>query len=84
MTMSESLPPPEDVPDPLQTLSAPLAATRYDVALGVILLAFMATAVVALATDLPLVRLLLFPATVGGLVIVDTCYLHPPIDRDPE
>ncbi|WP_114577326.1 hypothetical protein [Saliphagus sp. LR7] len=82
--MSEALPLPEDVPDPLSALAEPIAATRYDVPLGVILAAFVATAVVTFAIGLRSIGLLLFPAAIGILVIVDTCYLHPPIDRDPE
>lgn len=81
--MSEPLPPPEDVPDPLSAMAAPVPATRYDVALAVILLAFVAAGVVALATDLGPIALLVLPAAAGVLVIADTCYLHPPIERDP-
>lgn len=82
--MSEALPPPEDVPDPLSALATPVPVSRYDVALAVILLAFVAAAVVAFVTDLGPIGLLLLPAAVGILVIVDICYLHPPIDRDPD
>lgn len=83
--MSEPPPEPSDVtPDPLSTLALPLAATRYDAALAVILLAFVAAAVVALAVDIGPIAPLVLPAAAGVLVIVDTCYLHPPIGHDPE
>lgn len=76
--MSEPSSPPEDVPDPLSALAAPLPATRYDAALAVILAAFVAAAVIALATDFAPLGVLPLPAVVGTLVIADTCYLHPP------
>lgn len=71
-----------DLPDPLSILAAPIAATRYDAALGVILLSFVASALLGFATGLTSIGSLLVPAVVGFLVIVDTCYLHPPIDGE--
>ncbi len=75
-----SKPPPEDVPDTLSAMAAPVPATRYDVALATVPLSFVTAAVATFATDLAATGALVLPAVVGLLVIVDTCYLRPPLE----
>jgi hypothetical protein len=56
------------------------AVSRYDLALGIIPVAFVVSIAVSAATGLRLIHALAPAALVGILVIVDACYLNPPID----
>lgn len=72
--------PPDATPDPLSALVAPVAATRYDAALAVILVSFVTAPILELATGLGATGALAVPAVVSLLVIVDICYLRPPLE----
>ncbi|MDJ1432935.1 hypothetical protein [Halostagnicola sp. A-GB9-2] len=76
---------PQDVPkrDPFETLVDVLtAATRYDLALGIIPIAFAVALVAAFVLAVPVQYALLPAAVVGAVVVVDACYLNPPVDPD--
>ncbi|SFS38179.1 hypothetical protein [Halostagnicola kamekurae] len=75
----------QDVPerDPFETLVDVLtAATRYDLALGIIPSAFAVALVAASVLGIPVQYALLPAAAVGAMVFADACYLNPPIDPD--
>jgi hypothetical protein len=80
--MSESLFGSDDArQNPLKALIEDLTAvSRYDLVLGVIPITFVVSIVVSAATGLSVVYALAPAALVGILVIVDACYLNPPID----
>ncbi|ELY53721.1 hypothetical protein C492_17223 [Natronococcus jeotgali DSM 18795] len=63
-------------------LGALTAVTRYDLALGLIPLAFAGSAIASAATEPGLEQSLVPAALVGILAIVDACSLNPPIDAD--
>ncbi|SEH13290.1 hypothetical protein SAMN04487967_1274 [Natronorubrum sediminis] len=66
------------VPDPLETLIVTLAAaSRYDVLLGIIPVAYASAILVAGLSSVPLVLTMLVASLVGVVVIVDACYLNP-------
>ncbi|WP_226482322.1 hypothetical protein [Natrinema amylolyticum] len=68
--------------DPVETLVDVLtAASRYDLLLGIIPLAFAVALVAATVLELSVAQTLLGTAVVGGLAVVDACYLNPPVDR---
>ncbi|WP_255169240.1 hypothetical protein [Natrononativus amylolyticus] len=76
---------PDRDPDPLTTLVEVLtAATRYDFALAVIPLAFVVAVVAATALNLTVIQALVPAAVIGIIVIVDACYLNPPVEPDSE
>ncbi|WP_293031269.1 hypothetical protein [Natronococcus sp.] len=58
------------------------AVTRYDLALGLIPVAIVASVVTSTVTGLGLEQSLVPVALVGVFVIADACYLNPPIDTD--
>ena len=57
------------------------AASRYDLQLGVVPVAFAVALVAANVSSVSVVQAMLVAATIGVLVIVDACYRHPPIDQ---
>ena len=68
--------------DPFDALVDVLAAAnRYDLALGIIPIVFVVALVAASALGVPVPYALAVAAVVGGGVIVDACYLNPPVDR---
>ncbi|PCR92070.1 hypothetical protein [Natrinema ejinorense] len=68
--------------DPLEALVDVLtAATRYDLPLGVIPLAFAVALVTATLLELSGVQTLLIAGVVDAFVVVDACYLNPPVDQ---
>ncbi|MFU8869301.1 hypothetical protein [Natronococcus sp.] len=68
--------------DPFEALVDVLAAAnRYDLALGLIPIAFTVALVAAGALGIPATYALAVAAVVGGAVIADACYLNPPVDR---
>ena len=70
--------------DPFETLVDVLAeASRYDLLLGVVPVAFAVALVVASVLSVSLVEAMFVAATIGVLVIVDACYFNPPIDQGP-
>ncbi|APX97875.1 hypothetical protein [Natronorubrum daqingense] len=69
------------VPDPLETVVATLAAaSRYDVLLGIIPVAYASAILVAGLSSVPLVVTMLVASLVGVVVIADACYLNPPTE----
>ena len=75
----------DDDSDPLETIVEVLtAATRYDFALAVIPMAFVVAVVAATALNLTVIQALVPAAVIGIIVIVDACYLNPPIESDSE
>jgi hypothetical protein len=69
--------------DPFDALIDVLAAAnRYDFALGLVPIAFVVTLVAAHALGVPTLHAIAAAAVVGVGVIVDACYLNPPIDRE--
>ncbi|MFC4437536.1 MULTISPECIES: hypothetical protein [Natrialbaceae] len=56
--------------------------SRYDLELGLILLAFVVSAIVSIVADPSLEQTLVPAAVVGILVIIDACYLNPPINEE--
>ena len=76
---------PQDVPkrDPFETLVDVLtAATRYDLALGIVPSAFAVALVAASVLGIPVQYALLPAAIVGAMVVGDVYYLNPPVDPD--
>lgn len=68
--------------DPFDALVDVLAAVnRYDLALGLIPIAFTVALVAAGALGIPATYALAVAAVVGAGVIADACYLNPPVDR---
>ncbi|SDR28908.1 hypothetical protein [Natronobacterium texcoconense] len=68
--------------DPFDALVDVLAAAdRYDLLLGVVPVAFAVALVVATVANVSMVQAMLVAATIGVFVIVDACYLNPPIDQ---
>ena len=68
--------------DPFDALVDVLAAAnRYDLALGLIPIAFAVALVAAGALGIPVSYALGVAAVVGGGVVADACYLNPPVDR---
>lgn len=68
--------------DPLETLVDVLtAATRYDLLVGIVPLAFAVALVAATVLPVSTVQTLPVAAVVGALAVVDACYLNPPVDR---
>jgi hypothetical protein len=68
--------------DPFDALVDVLAAAnRYDLALGLVPIAFAVALVAAGALGIPVVYALAPAAVVGIGVIADVCYLNPPVDR---
>ncbi|ELZ02920.1 hypothetical protein C482_04656 [Natrialba chahannaoensis JCM 10990] len=66
--------------DPFDALVDILAAAdRYDFTLGVIPVAFVVALIVATVTSVSTPPMLAVAALVGGLAIVDACYLNPPV-----
>ncbi|WP_306054993.1 hypothetical protein [Natronococcus wangiae] len=57
------------------------AANRYDLALGVIPVAFAGALVAAHALGVSVLHALSVAAVIGLAVIVDSCYLNPPVDQ---
>ena len=69
--------------DPLETLVDVLtAATRYDLVLAAVPVAFTVALVVAYVVGVALYWTLVPAAVVGIVAIVDAVYLHPPVDQD--
>ncbi|MHC3436706.1 hypothetical protein ACYJ1Y_01085 [Natrialbaceae archaeon A-gly3] len=69
--------------DPLEALVDVLtAATRYDLLLAVVPVAFAVALVVAYVAGVALYWALVPAAVVGILAVVDAVYLHPPVDQD--
>lgn len=56
--------------------------SRYDLELGVILFAFVVSVTVSIVADSSLVQALAPAAVVGIIVIIDACYLNPPINEE--
>ena len=56
-------------------------ASRYDLLLGIVPVAFAVALVVASVLDLSIAQAMVFAAAVGVLVIIDACYLNPPVDQ---
>lgn len=56
--------------------------SRYDLELGLILLAFVVSVIVSIVADPSLEQTLVPAAVVGILVIIDACYLNPPINEE--
>lgn len=68
--------------DPFDALVDVLtAASRYDLLLGIVPVAFAVALVVATVASVSLVEALFVAAIIGVLVIVDACYRNPPIDQ---
>ncbi|NKE38005.1 hypothetical protein GWG54_19860 [Natronococcus sp. JC468] len=68
--------------DPFDALVDVLAAAdRYDLALGTIPIAFVIALVAAAAFGVPAPYALAGAAIVGVGIVVDVCYLNPPIDQ---
>lgn len=68
--------------DPFETLVDVLAeASRYDLLLGIVPLAFAVALVVAQVLSVSVVQAMFVAAAIGVLVIVDACYRNPPIDQ---
>ncbi|ELY59455.1 hypothetical protein C491_06583 [Natronococcus amylolyticus DSM 10524] len=68
--------------DPFDALIDVLAAVnRYDLALGVIPIAFVITLVAASVFGVPAPYAFAAAAIVGIGVIADVCYLNPPVDQ---
>lgn len=68
--------------DPFDALVDVLAAAdRYDLALGIIPIAFVIALVTANAFGIAVPYALVGAAIVGVGIIVDVCYLNPPIDQ---
>ncbi|NUB90343.1 hypothetical protein HTZ84_16265 [Haloterrigena sp. SYSU A558-1] len=68
--------------DPFETLVDVLAeASRYDLLLGVVPVAFTVALVAAHVLRLPVVHAMFVAATIGALVVIDACYLNPPVDQ---
>ncbi|QFU81993.1 hypothetical protein [Natronorubrum aibiense] len=57
------------------------AATRYDLLLAIVPVAFAVALVTAIALGVSIGQTLLIAAIVGVFVIADACYLNPPIDQ---
>ncbi len=69
--------------DPFETLVDVLtAATRYDLVLGIVPLAFTVALVVAHVAGVPLAWALALAAVVGLTAIADAVFLHPPVDQE--
>ena len=69
--------------DPLETLVDVLtAATRYDLVLGVVPVAFAIALVVAYVAGVTVPLALTGAAVVGIAAIVDALFVHPPVDQD--
>ncbi|QCS44128.1 hypothetical protein [Natrinema versiforme] len=68
--------------DPLEALVDVLtAASRYDLLLGIVPLAFAVALVAATVLGVSEVQALSVAAGVGVAAVIDACYLHPPVDR---
>ncbi|MFC4436216.1 MULTISPECIES: hypothetical protein [Natrialbaceae] len=68
--------------DPFDALVDVLAAAnRYDLVLGIIPIAFLGALVVANALGVSVLHALSVAAVVGFAVIVDACYVNPPVDQ---
>lgn len=65
--------------DPFETLTDVLtAATRYDLALGVIPVAFVVALVAANVVAVSMLQALFLASLVGIAVLIDVLYLNPP------
>ncbi|MGQ3412684.1 hypothetical protein ACT4ML_10550 [Natrinema sp. LN54] len=68
--------------DPFAALADVLtAASRYDLLLGVVPLAFAVALVAATVLGVSVVQALSVAAGVGAFAVIDACYLNPPVDR---
>ena len=68
--------------DPFETLVDVLAAaSRYDLLLGIVPIVFTVALVTAHVLSMSVVRTLFVAAAIGVLVVIDACYLNPPIDQ---
>lgn len=68
-------------PEPLEAVVAGLAAaSRHDLVLAIIPLAFAVAAVAATALELTAIQALVPVALVGMAAIVYACYVNPPIE----
>ncbi|EMA46477.1 hypothetical protein [Halobiforma nitratireducens] len=68
--------------EPFEALVDVLAtADRYDFLLWIVPAAFAVALVVATVASVSVSQALIVAAAIGVLVIVDACYLNPPIDQ---
>lgn len=68
--------------DPFDALVDVLTAVdRYDLLLAIVPVAFAVALVVAIVANVSVTQAVLVAAAIGVFVIVDACYLHPPIDQ---
>ncbi|MDQ2050846.1 hypothetical protein RBH26_10160 [Natronolimnohabitans sp. A-GB9] len=68
--------------DPFESLVGVLAkASRYDLLLGIIPVVFAVALVVAHVLSVSVVQAMFVAAAIGVLVVIDACYLNPPIDQ---
>ena len=68
--------------DPFDTLVEVLAAaTRYDLLLAIVPVAFAVALVAASVLGISMVQAMLIAAPIGVFVIIDACYLNPPVDQ---
>lgn len=68
--------------DPLETLVDVLAeASRYDLLLWSVPVVFAVALVAAHVLSVSVVQAMFVAATIGIFVVVDACYLNPPIDQ---
>ncbi|ELY55917.1 hypothetical protein [Natronolimnohabitans innermongolicus] len=68
--------------DPFETPVDVLAeASRYDFLLVIVPIAFAVALVAAYVLSVSIVQAMGVAAAIGVLVVIDACYLNPPIDQ---
>lgn len=66
---------------PRKPFAVPTSTTRYDLALGLIPLAFVLAMTLGTVLGLSVQATLVSAALVGVVVLVDALYLNPPVER---
>ena len=68
--------------DPFDALVDVLAeVNRYDLQLGLVPVVFAVALVTANVLSVSVVQAMFVAAAIGALVVIDACYLNPPIDQ---